>query len=68
MVENIGRARRGKSNWQSFHNAAMFAGGALLGDAAWIGVSAHAPEEIRADSQASYAQLAPIGTPLSKPA
>lgn len=36
MVENLGRSRRGKSNWQTFHNAAMFYGGALLADARWM--------------------------------
>jgi thiamine-phosphate pyrophosphorylase len=40
----------------------------LLGEAAWIGISAHAPEEVgRALPAASYAQLAPIFAPLSKP-
>lgn len=38
----------------------------LLGDAALIGISAHAPEEIEASSGASYAHLAPIFAPLSK--
>ena len=38
----------------------------LLGTAAWIGVSCHAPEEVRALRQASYAHLAPIFPPLSK--
>jgi thiamine-phosphate pyrophosphorylase len=39
---------------------------ALLGELAWIGVSAHAPEEIDPRSGASYAHLAPIFAPLSK--
>ena len=39
---------------------------ALLGASAWIGVSAHAPEEIDPLSGASYAHLAPIFAPLSK--
>jgi len=39
---------------------------ALLGASAWIGVSAHAPEEIDASAGASYAHLAPIFAPLSK--
>lgn len=41
---------------------------ALLGDRAWIGVSAHRPEEVHAARRAgaSYAQLAPIYAPLSK--
>ena len=39
---------------------------ALLGASAWIGVSTHAPDEIDADSGASYAHLAPVFAPLSK--
>jgi thiamine-phosphate pyrophosphorylase len=39
---------------------------ALLGASAWIGVSAHAPEEIDPRGGASYAHLAPIFAPLSK--
>jgi thiamine-phosphate pyrophosphorylase len=42
---------------------------ALLGPAAWIGVSAHAVAELSsaAAEAASYAQLAPVFAPLSKP-
>lgn len=36
MLKNIDKCKRGKSNWQSWHNAAMFAGGVLLGDAGWL--------------------------------
>ena len=36
MLENIGKNRSGKSNWQTWHNAAMLAGGAVVGDSAWI--------------------------------
>ncbi|HOX08361.1 MAG TPA: heparinase II/III family protein [Planctomycetota bacterium] len=36
MIENIARNQSGKSNWQSWHNAAMVWGGALLGEAAWV--------------------------------
>lgn len=32
MLENIAKNPAGKSNWQSWHNAALFGGGALLGD------------------------------------
>lgn len=39
----------------------------LLGADAEIGVSAHAPEEIASARGASYAHLAPIRAPLSKP-
>jgi thiamine-phosphate pyrophosphorylase len=43
---------------------------ALLGEDAWIGASFHAPEEIEAaaESGLSYAHLAPIWDPKSKPA
>jgi len=43
---------------------------ALLGSRAAIGISAHAPAEVRAAAAdgASHAQLAPIFAPLSKPA
>lgn len=44
MLENIAKCRRGKSNWQSWHNAAMFAGGVLLGDAAWLQRSIQDPQ------------------------
>ncbi len=36
MLENIARSQRGISNWQSWHNAAMLWGGALLGEKEWI--------------------------------
>jgi hypothetical protein len=36
MLENIDRNKAGKSNWQTWHNAAMMWGGALIGDPAWI--------------------------------
>jgi thiamine-phosphate pyrophosphorylase len=40
----------------------------LLGEAALVGLSAHAPEEVaKAGPAASYAQLAPVFPPLSKP-
>lgn len=32
LVDNLAGCRRGRSNWQSWHNAAMFAGAVLLGD------------------------------------
>jgi thiamine-phosphate pyrophosphorylase len=40
----------------------------LLGAGAWIGLSAHAPDEIAGATTLSYAHLAPIFDPLSKPA
>lgn len=36
MLENIGKYRAGKSNWQTWHNAAMLWGGAVLGDVDWV--------------------------------
>ncbi len=36
ILVNLDRHRAGKSNWQSFHNAAMLVGGALLGDVEWM--------------------------------
>jgi len=36
MLANIDRNRAGKSNWQTWHNAATLWGGALVNDAAWI--------------------------------
>ena len=36
MLENIGRNRAGKSNWQTWHNAAMLWGGALVQDPTWV--------------------------------
>ena len=36
MLENMARHQAGKSNWQSWHNAGMVWGGALLGDASWV--------------------------------
>lgn len=36
MLESIDRNKAGKSNWQTWHNAGMLWGGAVLRDAAWI--------------------------------
>ncbi len=36
MLENIGKNRSGKSNWQTWHNAAMLSAGAVLGDRSWV--------------------------------
>lgn len=44
LVESIGAHRRGKSNWQSFHNAAMFWAGAVLGKTEWMERSIHDPD------------------------
>jgi len=36
MLETIGKCRFGKSNWQSWHNAGMLAGGVLLDDPSYV--------------------------------
>lgn len=36
MLENIDKCKAGRNNWQSWHNAAMFAGGAVIHDPAWM--------------------------------
>ena len=36
MLACIGKNRSGKSNWQTWHNAAMITGGAVLGEEAWV--------------------------------
>jgi hypothetical protein len=36
MLDNIDGNKAGKSNWQTWHNAAMLWGGALLGEPAWV--------------------------------
>lgn len=44
MARNLLRAKRGRSNWQSFHNAALFGAGVLLEDAALMQRSILAPK------------------------
>jgi hypothetical protein len=36
MLRNIDRNKAGKSNWQTWHNAAMLWGGALIHDPNWV--------------------------------
>ena len=36
MLKNIDKSKAGKSNWQTWHNAGMLWGGAVLHDDAWI--------------------------------
>lgn len=36
MLENIDRHKAGKSNWQTWHNAAMLMAGAVLKEESWI--------------------------------
>jgi len=36
MLKTIDGHKAGKSNWQTWHNAAMLAGGAVIGDVAWV--------------------------------
>ncbi len=44
MLENLVRNRAGRSNWQSYHNAAMITGGVLLRDPSWIERAIDDPE------------------------
>ncbi len=44
MLQNIARNRAGKSNWQTWHNAAFLWGGALLGDESWVRRAISEPE------------------------
>jgi hypothetical protein len=43
MLQNIAKHKTGKSNWQTWHNAAMLWGGAVLSDVAWIRVAIEDP-------------------------
>jgi hypothetical protein len=36
MLENIGKNKAGKGNWQTWHNAAFITGGAVMKDVAWV--------------------------------
>jgi len=36
MLTNIDKNKAGKSNWQTWHNAAMLWGGAAIGDVRWV--------------------------------
>jgi len=36
MLKNIDKYKAGKNNWQTWHNAALIAGGAVLGELPWI--------------------------------
>ena len=36
MLKNMDKHKAGQGNWQTWHNAGMIAGGAVLGDAAWV--------------------------------
>jgi oligo-alginate lyase len=36
MLQNMDNHKAGKSNWQSWHNAAMLWGGAVIGDPEWV--------------------------------
>jgi len=36
ILKNIDKYKAGKNNWQTWHNAGMLAGGAVLGDVAWV--------------------------------
>jgi oligo-alginate lyase len=43
MLENIDKYKAGASNWQTWHNAAMLWGGAVLGDESWVRKAIAAP-------------------------
>lgn len=51
MLENIDRNKAGKSNWQTWHNAAMLWGGALLHEPKWI------EKAINAEGNGFYYQM-----------
>lgn len=36
MLQNIDKYKAGQNNWQAWHNAAMFAGGAVINDPRWM--------------------------------
>jgi hypothetical protein len=44
MLENMDRHKAGKSNWQSWHNAGMLWGGAVIGDVSWVRKALSDPE------------------------
>ncbi|MFC1635801.1 heparinase II/III family protein [Planctomycetota bacterium] len=51
MLNNIDKNKAGKSNWQSWHNAAMLWGGALIHEPTWI------TKAIRDDENGFYYQM-----------
>jgi hypothetical protein len=51
MLSSIDRNKAGKSNWQTWHNAAMLWGGALLGEPSWV------EKAINADGNGLYYQM-----------
>ena len=44
MLKNVAKYKAGKSNWQTWHNAAMLWGGAVLGDAAYVQAAVNDPK------------------------
>ncbi len=44
MLENLAKHKAGKSNWQTWHNAAMLWGGAVLRNATWVRRAVEDPE------------------------
>lgn len=44
MLNNIDQNKAGKSNWQTWHNAAMIWGGALIHEQAWVKKAISDPE------------------------
>lgn len=51
MLNNIDKNKAGKSNWQTWHNAAMLWGGALLHEPAWV------EKAIEAEGNGFYYQM-----------
>jgi hypothetical protein len=51
MLDNIDRNKAGKSNWQTWHNAAMLWGGALVHEPAWV------EKAINAEGNGFYYQM-----------
>ncbi|MBM4018024.1 MAG: alginate lyase family protein [Planctomycetes bacterium] len=44
MLKNIEKNHAGKSNWQTWHNAAFIWGGAMVEDAAWLRLAVEDPQ------------------------
>lgn len=44
LLRNVEKYKAKKSNWQSWHNAALLCGGVVLGDASWVEKAISDPE------------------------
>ncbi|MBT4814715.1 MAG: alginate lyase family protein [Lentisphaerae bacterium] len=47
MLKNIDKYKAGVNNWQTWHNAAMFAGGVMLHDIAWMRKAIYGESRLR---------------------